>query len=180
MKLQDGDRKSENNCLDPWRLASYFKAIVVSVCVSMSFRVTLNMSALMGPGTITTQWGRKDHLAHILKPTLPLFPLPLNPTTQIHTVAPIANVSWPNKEGKIRWVEGQTRQNDGVGRQNKRLVDDCRQSTMGIMMGGWNNEWESESGRGGKVRERERVDKSNEWVSVGHAWPELGYWANSC
>lgn len=34
--------------------------------------------------------------------------------------------SWPNKEGKARWAEGQDGQSDGAGRRDKRRADDCR------------------------------------------------------
>lgn len=44
--------------------------------------------------------------------------------------------SWPNKEGKARWVEEEDGQDVGEGRQNKGRVDDRRQGTMEVMMGG--------------------------------------------
>jgi len=82
------------------------------------------------------------HLAHILNPlTLPPPPLPLNTHTHKHLTPkehterrrhcrpihnPLRGDSWPNKEGKARWAEGQDGANDGAGRQNKRRVDDCR------------------------------------------------------
>lgn len=80
----EGERQSENSCLGPRRLPSYYKAIVVGVYVSTdpseSRSISQPLWAMSGPsegGGIRV----RRHLAHILNP-LPLPPppppLPLN------------------------------------------------------------------------------------------------------
>lgn len=148
------ERQSENSCLGPQRLASYYIAIVVGVYVSTDPSESRSISYSLwachcqqggGIGYAGTWLASLTHCQFLFLLFLPKH----RHWCSIHK--PLQGNSWPNKEGESQVGRRQDGQNEGEGTQKKRRVNDCRRGTMGGNDGWvklWIRAWEWQCVRG--------------------------------